>query len=225
MSTAPRPSRRRARAASQPHQNDVASILARRDELDGVKADQRDRENALVDEYLSATAEETDIDARRDAVFADLEERRRKAVQDAEQAVEATRKRRAATIVELHKRRSVQQLGIMLKLPRRRIDKLIRLHNEHTVPQIASVDGHGSGSQNGPDRRNKGQHGRSPAGRKRTPATPTATVSGATVHDDSRAELDTDSGPCTDRGPGRLPGRGRSTATARRHRPALLSDT
>ena len=139
MSTAPRPSRRRARAAAQPHQNDVASILARRDELDGVKADQRDRENALVDEYLSATAEETAIEARRDAVFADLEEQRRKAVQDAEQAVGATRKRRAATIVELHKRRSVQQLGIMLKLPRRRIDKLIRLHNEHTVPQNASV--------------------------------------------------------------------------------------
>lgn len=127
--------RTRRRATAQPLSDELARALARRDELDAATAEDRDREAELVAEYFSTVAEEADIRARHDAALAELDDRRRAIADDADQAVAVTEKRRAAVVTALNKRRSVQHLVTMLGQPRRRIDKLIRLHTGQDAPQ------------------------------------------------------------------------------------------
>ncbi|GAA1388601.1 hypothetical protein GCM10009613_26190 [Pseudonocardia kongjuensis] len=98
------------------------AIAAARDRLDADQAERRRREDEAFARYARADRDAEQIVADRDAVIADLEQRRRDAEGEAQKRLEEVETRQREVLAELHREgRKAEDLAAMFELSVKRV--------------------------------------------------------------------------------------------------------
>jgi hypothetical protein len=127
--TTSRPRRARSRTTPSAPPAALERIKALRDELDARSAEQQQREDQLLADYLHAVEEKANIARRRDTKITELQQQIHRVTEEAEQALAASEQCADAALVGLFKRRSAPQLSILVGLSAKEIRKRVRAHN------------------------------------------------------------------------------------------------
>lgn len=107
--------------------DDVAAMVAKRDQLDREQEQQRRLEESAFERYARAQERIVEIEQNRDVVLAELDRRREEAVAEADAEAEAIGAQQCAVLAELHGRqRSAEDLAAMFGLPVKRVRTMLR---------------------------------------------------------------------------------------------------
>ncbi|MBN9739152.1 MULTISPECIES: hypothetical protein [unclassified Pseudonocardia] len=107
--------------------DDVAAMVAKRDQLDREQEQQRRLEESAFERYARAQERIIEIEQSRDVVLAELDRRREEAVAEAEAEAESIGAQQCAVLAELHGRqRSAEDLAAMFGLPVKRVRTMLR---------------------------------------------------------------------------------------------------
>lgn len=124
---------RRPRSGSRrgaPDPGALARLTAARDHLDAELAAARLREDELLAEYVTIETAAAGVITRRDTALAELD-RKAQAVRDgADDELAAVEARRGEVLMHLSRRRSAEELHVLVGLPVRRIRKVLQMHRQ-----------------------------------------------------------------------------------------------
>ena len=124
--TASRPTRRRSRGGSPAAAEALARLTAAREHLDADAAERRRREDALIQDFATATGEAADVAARRDAALAELDRQIRAVHDQAAAALAAVQARKEEVLVQLYAHRTAEELAAWFGLPPKRLRHILR---------------------------------------------------------------------------------------------------
>ncbi|MEQ3552584.1 hypothetical protein WIS52_19090 [Pseudonocardia nematodicida] len=115
---------------SRQERDDVAAMVAKRDQLDRDQEQQRQREEAAFARYARAQLQIAEIERERTDTVADLDQRREQAVADAREQLDAVTADQCTVLVELHVdgrgRRSAEDLAALFDLPVKRVRAMLK---------------------------------------------------------------------------------------------------
>jgi hypothetical protein len=115
---------------SRQERDDIAAMLAKRDQLDRDQQQQRQREEAAFARYAHAQLRVTEIERERADAIADLDLRREQVMTDAREQLDAVTADQCAVLVELHVdgrgRRSAEDLAALFELPVKRVRAMLK---------------------------------------------------------------------------------------------------
>ncbi|WP_145984245.1 translation initiation factor IF-2 [Pseudonocardia sp. EC080610-09] len=115
---------------SRQERDDVAAMVAKRDQLDRDQQQQRQREESAFARYARAQLRLGEVERERDDTVADLDRRREQVVTDAHEQLDAIAAEQSAVLVELHGdgrgRRSADDLAALFDLPVKRVRAMLK---------------------------------------------------------------------------------------------------
>ena len=134
--TASRPTRRRSRGGSPAAAEALARLTAAREHLDADAAERRRREDALIQDFATATGEAADVAARRDAALAELDRQIRAVHDQAAAALAAVQARKEEVLVQLHTHRTAEELAAWFGLPPKRLRHILRTRRANAMGRV-----------------------------------------------------------------------------------------
>jgi hypothetical protein len=124
---------RRPRSGSRrdaPDPGALARLTAARDHLDAELAAARLREDELLAEYVTIETAAAGVITRRDTALAELDRKAQAVRDEADDELAAVEARRGEVLMHLSRRRSAEELHVLVGLPVRRIRKVLQLRRQ-----------------------------------------------------------------------------------------------
>lgn len=115
---------------SAPDPDALARLTAARDHLDADLAAARLREDELLAEYVTIDAAAAEVVTRRDTALAEFDRRAQAVRAEAADALAAIEARRGDVLTHLSRRRSAEELHVLVGLPLRRIRRVLQMHRQ-----------------------------------------------------------------------------------------------